>query len=352
MLLEADQRSYIYSFVQILTVIINTISVILLTRFGLSIQIVKFVSAVFFVLRPLIIGIYAKKYYKIDKYVKPNNNYIKQRWDGFAQAIAYFIHSKTDVFVLTVFSTLSNVSVYSVYAMVTAGLSALINAIDKAVRSTFGNIIACEEQENLICTFKDYSILLHILSTIFFATASITVFNFMQVYVKNVSDANYIQPIFGILIITAEYLYCLRTPYNSIIYAVGKFKETKVSAIIEAVINIILSITLVKQYGLIGVAIGTLIAMAYRTIAFIVYLHNNILQLSYINELKRYSISLLSYIISISAFSQIHITTNDYIEWFIYAGIIFVVTSVITFLINFLLNHRETRYAINRLTRH
>ena len=351
MLLEADQRSYVYSVIQIVTVIINTIAVVVLTRLGLSVQMVKLASALFFVLRPLVMGLYAKKYYKINVHVKPNNDLIKQRWDGFAQAIAYFIHSKTDVFVLTVFSTLTNVSVYSVYAMVTAGLSALINAVDKAVRSAFGNIIACEEQENLIKSFNAYSILLHMLSTAFFATASITVSNFMGVYVKNVLDANYIQPAFGILIITAEYLYCLRTPYNSIIYAAGKFKETKISAGLEAAINIILSVILVQKFELIGVAIGTLIAMAYRTIAFIVYLHKDILYLSYISELKRYGISLLSYFVSIFSFSQININTNNYIEWVIYAGGVFIFTSVVSMAMNVILNFKETSYTIKRFVR-
>lgn len=352
MLLEADQRSYVYSLIQIITVIVNTIAVVIFTRLGLSVQLVKLASAIFFVLRPLVMGLYSKKYYKINTHVKPNNDLIKQRWDGFAQAIAYFIHSKTDVFVLTIFSTLTNVSVYSVYAMVTAGLSALINAIDKAVRSAFGNIIACDEQDNLIKSFNTYSILLHMLSTAFFATASITVFNFMGVYVKNVSDADYIQPLFGLLIIAAEYLYCLRTPYNSIIYAAGKFKETKVSAGLEAVINIVISVILVQKFELVGVAIGTIIAMAYRTIAFIVYLHKDVLRLKYMSELKRYGISLLSYLISIFGFSRISIETGNYFEWVIYAAIVFVLTAFVSLAVNMLFNYKETKYTIKRFLRH
>ena len=66
MLLEADQRSYVYSLIQIITVIVNTIAVVILTRLGLSVQLVKLASAIFFVLRPLVMGLYSKKYYKIN----------------------------------------------------------------------------------------------------------------------------------------------------------------------------------------------------------------------------------------------------------------------------------------------
>lgn len=153
------------------------------------------------------------------------------------------------------------------------------------------------------------------------------------------------------MIIAAEYLYCLRTPYNSIIYAAGKFKETKFSAGAEAVINIVISIILVQKFELVGVAIGTLIAMAYRTIAFIIYLHKDVLHLSYMSEIKRYGISLLSYIISIIAFTRIAVSTENYFEWVIYAGIVFVLTASVSLGINMFFNYKETKCTIKRFLR-
>ena len=41
------------------------------------------------------------------------------------------------------------------------------------------------------------------------------------------------------------------------VYAAGHFKETQLSSIIEAVLNIVLSVLLVLKFGLVGVAIGT-----------------------------------------------------------------------------------------------
>lgn len=68
--------------------------------------------------RPIVIGAYTKKCYSITKNVERDDSLIKQRWDGFVQAIALFIHQKTDVFVLTIFTTFTDVSIYSVYVMV------------------------------------------------------------------------------------------------------------------------------------------------------------------------------------------------------------------------------------------
>ena len=348
MVLEADQVSYIYSAIQIVTLILNTIAVVFLVNIGCSIQIVKLASSVFFIARPIVLSIYTKRRYKIKFDVPSNNHYISQRWDAFAQGIAYFIHSKTDIFVLTLFASFSDISVYGVYAMVTAGLSSLINALDKAVRSAFGNIIACEEKNTLRNSFMLYNTLIHMLATAFFSTASITVFAFVQVYIKNVTDANYVQPIFGVLIITAEFVYCLRSPYNSVIYASGKFKETNTPAAIEAGLNIIISVILVSifKFGLAGVAVGTLLAMSYRTLSFIYYLSNNILEFTKWSQFRRYGITFFIYFSSIFVLSKFPYNPIGILDWIVYASVIFVIVSLLTFLSNLFFDGTNTRKVI------
>ena len=346
MLFEADQRSYVYSVIQIITVICNTIAVVILVRINASIHVVKAASSVFFVVRPIVLSIYAKKKYNLNLKTEPDNTVIAQRWDGFAQGLAYYVHTKTDIFVLTIFSNFVNVSIYGVYALVTSGLNALISSIDVAVRAAFGNILANDEIDHLRKTFSAYNSLFQILCTILFSTASVTVFRFVQVYVGHVKDADYIQPLFGLLIIAAEFVCCLRLPYNSMIFAAGKFKETKRSAFIEAILNIVISIVLVYKFGLIGVAIGTLVAMVYRTISFVIYLHRQILLLDYKSQIKRFGITLLSYIISIYLLSKIDYAVNGYISWIIYAAIIFILSSIIVCLMNLVMDKKNTIIAI------
>ena len=58
----------------------------------------------------------------------------------------------------------------------------------------------------------------------------------------------------------------IKFPHLNLAYAANKFKEITKPAYIEATINIILSIILVNKFGLVGVTIGTIIAMIYRMI--------------------------------------------------------------------------------------
>ena len=50
------------------------------------------------------------------------------------------------------------------------------------------------------------------------------------------------------------------------VFSAGHYRQTQNSHIIEMLLNIILSVACVKQYGLVGVAVGTLVSMVYQTI--------------------------------------------------------------------------------------
>lgn len=106
----------------------------------------------------------------------------------------------------------------------------------------------------------------------FFTITGILIIPFVKLYTVGVADANYIVPVFAVLITLAQASYSIRTPYETMVLAANHFKQTQNSAMIEVVMNVFISIILVFKFGLIGVAIGTLVAMLYRTFYFVYYL--------------------------------------------------------------------------------
>ena len=122
LLLNADQRQCVISFVQIGTTILNTIIAAVLINAGATIHAVKLASSLVFCMNPLVINLYARRRYKIDRHVAPNREAIKDRWDCFGLQVANFVNSNTDMFILTIFTNVYEVSVYTVYYMVTSGI--------------------------------------------------------------------------------------------------------------------------------------------------------------------------------------------------------------------------------------
>lgn len=115
LLLNADQRGYIQYNAQTVTIILNTIVCAIMISMNGTIQVVKLVTSIIYLARPIILQIYVNNHYKINWKIKYTQEPIKQKWNGVAQHVASVVLDGTDTIVLTVFSTLSNVSIYSVY---------------------------------------------------------------------------------------------------------------------------------------------------------------------------------------------------------------------------------------------
>ena len=101
-LLQADQKIWLTSGLQILTLVINTIFTFVLIKLHCSIHLVKITTAFIFAIRPIVYSIYVKKY-KLNNKTKKDNYSISQIWDGLGHHLAYFIHTNTDIALLTIF---------------------------------------------------------------------------------------------------------------------------------------------------------------------------------------------------------------------------------------------------------
>ena len=144
--LNADQKIYISSILQILTIILNTVLCIVLMYFNFSIHIIKLMSAVVFIIRPIFQNIYVKKMYKINFKIKYRDEPIKQKWNGFAQHIAAVINAEIDIVLLTFFVSFQSVSIYSVYFLVVSGITMIVMTSASGLESYWGNILAREKK--------------------------------------------------------------------------------------------------------------------------------------------------------------------------------------------------------------
>ncbi len=336
-LLYADQRAYYPLSLHIGTVILNTALSIILIKLGASIHIVKLLTASIYVLRPLGQSIYVRRNYDLDRKIKFEGEPIKQKWSGFSQHLAAVICENVDVVVLSLFSTLSNVSVYTVYYLVTNGVTQMVMTAATGVEALFGNMLAKEEEGILLKTFEAVEWIVHTGVTLVFTVAAITIVPFVTVYTQGINDVNYIVPLFGMLMIIAYASQCLRIPYFRIIKAAGHFKQTQNGAFISAALNIIVTIILVFRLGLVGVAIGTLVAMLYHTCYFVWYLKKNILGRSIWHFVKYMITDAAVFVTSMFLFGGIKLQTVTYWAWIVMALKVTAVTIGITVLVNVLL---------------
>ena len=334
LLLNADQRGYIQYVAQIITLILNTFACYIIIKLGASIQIVKLTTSLIFLLRPLFLVFYVKNNYSIDQKITYTDEPIKQKWNGMAQHFASYVLNGTDNIVLTMFSTLGNVSIYSVYNVVIIGVKNALLSVTNGFQSLIGEMLAKKETMKLNAFFGFVEWFLHTGTTLVFGCTGVLIVDFVRVYTYGINDADYIQPLFAVLITIANAGHCLRLPYNILILAAGHYKQTQSNYIIAMILNIVISIATVKMWGLIGVAIGTLIAMAYQTVWMAKYDSKNIICWPFKNFLKQCGVDAITVIIASLATFKIPMLSVSYVSWFLLAIEVFGIWLIISIVIN------------------
>ena len=349
LLVFSDQKGYLHSITQILTTIINTVLAVILIKFGAGIHIVKLVAAIAYIIQPLLLGYYIKKNYKINYRAKPAMDTLSQRWNALARHIAFYIHSNTDVAILTLFTNFGVVSIYSVYKIVVNGLTNLVSGIIGNTEATFGNLLASEENCKFETEFKSIDILTKYISTICFTTCTIMLCKFVAIYTNGIIDIDYQRPMFAILLCASEWIYCMGLNYNNVIISVGHFKQTTKIAIAEASINVILSVLLVWIFGLEGVVAATCIAMTYKMISNIWYMNKNVVCVNNAYTVKSIMASILSAIVSFFLLGSMLPNVNTYTLFFIEASCVFIIVAIISIAFDLILCRNETLMLMRKL---
>lgn len=277
-LFHADQKQYVVNTVLILTSILNVVLVILLANAGVDILWVKFVSSMVFVLKPVLFTWYLKTHYRLVK--TPSRAVLPNKATGVAQHVAYVIQNNTDVLILTLFANLKTVAVYAVYHLISYSLRNIATSFTGGMEAVFGNMIAKNEDKSLHMIHRKYRFLLTVLALTLFATAGALIVPFVKLYTYGTTDADYVQPLFALLLLLADAINCLILPCFNMTIAANKLKESKIGAYGEAIVNLVLSLILVFRNPLVGIAIGTLASAVFKCVYYAVFSGKHILAIN------------------------------------------------------------------------
>lgn len=351
-LLQADQLMYVSSFINMAATILNALLTVVMIQAGFSIHIVKLGTMGLFALRPICLNFYVKRRYHLNLSAPEKKIPTKQMSAGMVHNMAWFLHSNTDVAVLTIFSSLTSVAIYSVYQMPAKALKNITTSIMSGMEAGFGNLLVEEEADQVRKRFDLYLLVNNSLVVILFSTALAMIMPFIYIYTRHFTDANYIRPAIGFMVLAAEMLYCLRHPYHDVVTAAGHFRQTQSSAIIEAALNIVLSIVLAVTVGIPGVAFATVVAMAYRICYLAWYLSRNLIHYPIVRTVKKMLVVLLQTVLILLVNQYIsRMNIPNYLFWFVYAILCLASAVVITAVIDFIVFRKDTQAAFYTMRR-
>lgn len=347
-ILDAYQDMYVFYIVQSVSLILNIIISYLLIVFGFDIYIVKVMTAIIYVFRPIIIRLYINRKYTIVRNEVYSDDPIKQKWNGVAQHISFIVLQSTDTIILSAFSSLELVSVYSVYNLVLTGIVSILTAAITNVPSVLGHLYESNRSQEFKQYFSKINLLFHCLISIIFGVTMQLIIPFVLLYTKNVNDIAYAQPVFSAIITIANAMFCYRLPYVVAIQSVGGYKDTQWIFAIAAAINLMISISMVSKFGIIGIAVGTLVAMIYQTFALAVYCKNKVYKQKFNEFIKVFILDYLELVVIFVITSRFSFTQVSILEWLELAVKDTLIASCIVIIIQLVFNKKNFLELIDR----
>lgn len=350
LLLTADQRGYITYIGSLVTIVLNTVACWLLIKWGASIHLVKLISSLVFLIRPMWMAWYVHRHYQLDLHTAYDKEPITQKWNGIAQHIAAVVLDGTDTIVLSFFA-LTSVSIYNVYALVISGIRKIYMSLLDGIQSLLGSLWAKGDINRLTHVFEWVEWSLHTLITFLFGCTAMLLTPFVQVYTAGITDADYFQPLFGILLTLANAIISLRSPYFMIIKAAGHYKQTQRVFIIAAILNLLVSVAMVFRFGLLGVAIGTLVALTYQTVWMVIYQNRHLIHRPLRIFVRQVLVDVLTVLLSTFCSHGLEMQTLSYPSWFFLAVQTALIWLAVSLLVNLLMYPDKVKLLVSKASK-
>lgn len=234
----------------------------------------------------------------------------------FFHKISGFILMQTSPLIIYAYLSLSVVTLYTNYLIITGGITQLLNAVFNSMTNAIGNLVAENKKEHILKVFYEiFSLRFYIVSV---CCVALVVFSkpFISLWLGN----EYVLPNSTLYIIVGIlYISLTRTTIDAFLNAYGMYQDIA-APLIEAIINLGMSVLLGYFYGLNGILTGTLISLimvvfiwkpyflfrkAFRTSIF-----------SYIyNYLKHLIILIVSYILWNIVYNKLRLSYNGDNIW-------------------------------------
>lgn len=344
-LLDADRRIYILYILDSINVIVSCVFRIIALNAGCGIVLVQLINLACIAIKNIGYVLYVKiRYKKVDYKHIPDLKAIGKRWNVLIHSIAGIIVNNTDVIILTLFGSLKIVSVYGVYNMVFGQLSSVVQTtFMQAPQSSFGRLFH-SDRDKFKTAYEIYEFILSLILFVVCSIALVMILPFIKLYTKGVSDITYIDIILPILFTLILLMNQIRIPSLITINVAGHFKETQKGAIIEAVINITVSLLLffLTDLGLYGLLIGTVCSYIFRTTDVIVYAHKHLVESSIFVAMRNYVVDLMAMLLIYVIFNvMMPVHADSIFVWIVKAAEISIAVIFIYGIFNFLFNKEK-----------
>lgn len=262
-IIQANQRAYLVSgFTTTLTVInvVIKIVVLVLTR---KYELVLMASIVSTILINWIFSLWITHEYKeifqnktqLSKEQK--KDIIKDTTGLMCHKVGFIVLTSTDNIILTKMVSLAAVGIYTNYATITSAVQMLLTKMLNSFTPTIGNFMVNYEKDAVEDLYKK----LLFVNFWFTSFCTVCLYVLLNPFIEIWLDETFLLSGFTVAVLCSQfYIKSSQTINEAFINAAGLFTRDRIRPLIEAALNLVISIVLAKEIGIAGVFIGTCIS--------------------------------------------------------------------------------------------
>ena len=265
----ADQKEYLNTIVINLSQVVRDILQLIVLLVTADYILYLIIQIVFTVASNLIISYKADNMYpylkdkSCQKLEEKDWNEIKKNiFAMFNHNIGGFLTTGTDNLLIAKFVSLTSVGVYSNYSLIISIVTRFVNQLAVILTPGIGNLSCTREKQQVKKVFEQ----LFFLDFWLTLNVSIGMFIGFNPFILLWVGAEYLFPIKTVVLIVIQfYIYNMRTSLQIFRNALGLYYKDRYKPFVESFINLVVSLILVKYYGLNGIIIGTIIGFVCTT---------------------------------------------------------------------------------------
>ncbi len=337
-IISVDGKNYVNNSINLINKIIGNIVKVSMAVFGFNIILLQLVYFLVTVVKVFFYDFYFRKNYGWVVFRRTGRTIkLQDRKSYILTEICWTIFSSTDMIVLSTFLSTQMASVYGIYNMIFSNISMIVYAVFSSINYLIGyayhdNI---KRYERIHDSFNSIFIGL---MTILMSVCVFLAIPFVKLYTHGVTDVEYVYPMLPIMFCLIQLISWSRYTSGQLTGIAGYAKQTSIVSLVEALINLSLSIIFVLRFGIVGVTFATVIALPIKVIWCTYIADKKVMKRSYRKSVTIMGVNYLLFggAVAISSFFKPEI--NSYGQFFVWGMVLVFVIGIIGIGINILVN--------------
>lgn len=234
-LLTAEERGYIISFVGVAGVVLQQSMAILLILASVPVEVVYFTTVPVLLARGLTLRYAAMRIFKSKTSFRGQctrkESGIRFQGHVLMHEVGYTINQASPLVAVSLLYGLGTASVFAVYSMPIMMVTMILATFYQSVTPSIGRIAAQSGAKATVAPFSSFLFWHYSLSSWLLSCTVLLVTPFVSIYTRGVQDVQYRQPEFGYALVAFAAANAFRVGYATQVSAFGLFKPTALLAL-------------------------------------------------------------------------------------------------------------------------